>query len=290
MQTITLKNKQKNARKIAWNNYSLELGKRTLIMGILNCTPDSFSDGGKYFEKDKAISHALFLAHEGADILDIGGESTRPGSIPVSVNEELGRVIPIIDAIISKVNIPISIDTNKSIVAEEALKHGASIINDITGLKGDNLMAEVASKYNVPIVIMHMRDTPRTMQIDPQYSDLIGEITASLLESAEIAQKAGIETNKIILDPGIGFGKSLEHNLLIIKELSKFKDLGYPLMIGVSKKSFITKILGYNTSERAIGTSASIALSIANGVDIVRVHDVKEMKEAAQIADSICRI
>lgn len=259
-------------------------------MGILNRTPDSFSDGGKFMSENDAVSHGLNMAKDGADIIDIGGESTRPGSTPVSADEELKRVIPIIKKLKILIDIPISIDTSKSYVAEMALKNGASMINDITGLKGDSRMAKVVARYDVPVVVMHMKGTPQTMQINPQYEDLIEEIITSLRESIDIAKEAGVDERKIIIDPGIGFGKNLEHNLQIISELYRFKILKRPIMIGVSRKSFIGQILNKDSNERLMGTASSAALSISNGANIIRVHDVKEMAEVARVADSICRI
>lgn len=258
-------------------------------MGVLNRTPDSFSDGGKYMSEESAVSYALNMARDGADIIDIGGESTRPGALPVDVNEELGRVIPVIKRLKALIDIPISIDTSKSHVAKAALENGASMVNDITGLKGDRDMAGVVTRFDVPICIMHMKGSPRTMQISPQYDDLIGEIIASLRESIDLAAGAGIDEKKIIIDPGIGFGKTLEHNLKIIKELRRLTNLGRPILIGPSRKSFIGQILNSDVSERLTGTSSSVALAISNGANIVRVHDVREMVDCARVADSICR-
>lgn len=258
-------------------------------MGVLNRTPDSFSDGGKYMSEESAVSYALNMARDGADIIDIGGESTRPGALPVDVNEELGRVIPVIKRLKALIDIPISIDTSKSHVAKAALENGASMVNDITGLKGDRDMAGVVARFDVPICIMHMKGSPRTMQISPQYDDLIGEIIASLRESIDLAAGAGIDEKKIIIDPGIGFGKTLEHNLKIIKELRRLTNLGRPILIGPSRKSFIGQILNSDVSERLTGTSSSVALAISNGANIVRVHDVREMVDCARVADSICR-
>ncbi|MBL7068693.1 MAG: dihydropteroate synthase [Candidatus Omnitrophica bacterium] len=283
------KRQKKEGLRIAWSRFSLDLDKRTYVMGVLNRTPDSFSDGGKYMSEESAVSYALNMARDGADIIDIGGESTRPGALPVDVNEELGRVIPVIKRLKALIDIPISIDTSKSHVAKAALENGASMVNDITGLKGDRDMAGVVARFDVPICIMHMKGSPRTMQISPQYDDLIGEIIASLRESIDLAAGAGIDEKKIIIDPGIGFGKTLEHNLKIIKELRRLTNLGRPILIGPSRKSFIGQILNSDVSERLTGTSSSVALAISNGANIVRVHDVREMVDCARVADSICR-
>jgi dihydropteroate synthase len=271
------------------NKLGLDLNKRTYIAGVLNVTPDSFSDGGKFLHIEDAVSHALQMMRDGADIIDIGGESTRPGSFSVSADEELKRVVPVIEKMKSLANIPISIDTCKAVVAEAAIKSGASMVNDTTGLKSDIDMAKIVAKYDLPVVIMHIKGTPETMQDDPQYGDLIEEIIASLSESIDIARRAGVDEKKIIVDPGIGFGKRLEHNLQIIKELYRFKELGRPIMIGLSRKSFIGQLLNRDKDQRMMGTASSVALSISNGADIIRVHDVKEMKDVATIADSICR-
>ncbi|MDB4349362.1 dihydropteroate synthase [Omnitrophica bacterium] len=286
---LTTKQQRSDERRIIWDNFSLDLGKRTYIAGILNCTPDSFTDGGKYTSEEDAVSHALAMARDGADIIDIGGESTRPGSLAVSAEEELNRVIPVVKRLKDVLGIPISIDTSKSCVAEAALENGAFMVNDITGLKDDADMASVVAKYDAPLVIMHIKGTPRTMQDNPQYDDLIGEIIASLRESVDIAKVAGIDEKKIIIDPGIGFGKSLDHNLNIIRELGRFKVLGRRIMIGPSRKSFIGQILQCDAGQRLMGTASAVALSILNGADIIRVHDVKEMKDVVKVADSICR-
>ena len=289
MPTITIRRQRNNELDIIWDRFNLELHKRTYIMGILNRTPDSFSDGGRFISEEGAVSHGLRMASEGADIIDVGGESTRPGSAPVSAQEEIDRVMPVIKRLRGLVDIPISVDTSKAEVAREALNNGAAMVNDITGLRGDSKMAGLVAERGVPIVVMHMKGTPRTMQLKPRYGDLIGEIIGSLKESISIAQTAGIDEEKIITDPGIGFGKTLEHNLVIIKELARFKSLGRPILIGVSRKSFIGQILGKGVTERLMGTASSAALSIYNGANILRVHDVKEMVEVARVADSICR-
>jgi dihydropteroate synthase len=274
--------------KITWSNFSLDFSKKTYIMGILNVTPDSFSDGGLYFNKDKAVQHALKLVEEGADIIDIGGESTRPGSEPVSAEEEIRRTVPVIKAISKEIKIPISIDTYKSEVARCALDAGAAIVNDISGLRFDPEMPKVVAKYGVPAIIMHIKGRPKDMQQNPFYEALIPEIMNYLRISIGLANKFGIPDDKIIIDPGIGFGKTFEHNLEIIKNLKELTFLGKPIAIGVSRKAFIGKILGdIPSSERLEGTAAAVAISIFNGVNIVRVHDVKEMSKVAKVADAI---
>ncbi|MEE8360001.1 MAG: dihydropteroate synthase [Candidatus Omnitrophota bacterium] len=284
-----LKEKKKISSKTRLENLIPEKGKRTYVAGILNITPDSFSDGGRFADTNSAFDHALQMARDGADIIDIGGESTRPGAGPVTAEDELRRVLPVIERLKDRLKIPISIDTCKSLVAEAAIRCGASIINDITGLKGDQEMAQVAARYGIPVVVMHMKGHPRTMQNNPRYDDLITEIIENLKESIDIAKKAGMDEENIIIDPGIGFGKTLEHNITIIRELGRFKELGRPIMIGLSRKSFIGQILNRDVSGRLMGTAAAVALSILNGADIVRVHDVKEIRDATRITDSICR-
>jgi dihydropteroate synthase len=274
--------------KINFHSFTLDFSKKTYIMGILNITTDSFYDGGKYISVDKAVKHALKMVDEGADIIDIGGESTRPGAEPISVDEELKRVIPVIEILSKKLSIPISIDTYKAKVAEEAINAGATIINDISGLRFDPLMPEVASKYKVPVIVMHIKGTPKDMQKNPQYDALIPEITEYLRGSIVLAKQAGVEENMIIIDPGIGFGKLLEHNLQIIKNLKEFTQLGKPILIGVSRKSFIGKILNdASPSERLEGTASSVAISVINGANIVRVHDVGFMSKVVKVADAI---
>ncbi len=257
-------------------------------MGILNITPDSFYDGGKYYTKEEAIAKGLKLIEEGADILDIGGESTRPGASPVELEEELKRVIPVIEGIAKRVNFPISIDTYKAKVAEEALNAGASIINDISGLRFDPKMPYIAAKYKVPIILMHIKGTPKNMQLNPQYKALIPEIMEYLRESIIIAKEAGVDENKIIIDPGIGFGKLPEHNLEIIRNLKDFTCLEKPILIGVSRKSFIGKILNDAPAEQRLeGTAAAVAVSIVNGANIVRVHDVEYITKIVKVVDAI---
>lgn len=260
-------------------------------MGILNVTPDSFSDGGRYFDKASAIRRAYEMVEEGADIIDVGGESTRPGSEPVPLQEEIDRTIPVIEEISKKIKVPVSIDTYKAEVARRALDAGASIVNDISGLRFDPEMPKVVSQYKVPVVIMHIKGMPKDMQANPIYEALIPEITDYFRESIRLAVESGITEDKIIIDPGIGFGKTFDHNLEIIKNLREFTLLEKPLLVGVSRKAFIGKILGdAPVSERLEGSEAAAAISILNGANIIRVHDVKEMKKVALVADAIKRM
>ncbi len=283
----TIKNISKIHYSIRCRKKTYTLGKRTLLMGVLNVTPDSFSDGGLYFDKEKAIAHGLRMVEEGADFIDIGGESTRPGSKPIGSEEELRRVIPVIESLGKKVDVPISIDTSKSTVAARAIEAGAEIINDISGLHFDPDLGQVAAKQDVPIILMHIRGTPETMQKDVHYDSLFSEILLYLKESIQRAESAGIDPQQIIIDPGIGFGKNLEDNLLIIKNLSEFRILGKPILLGTSRKSFIGKILNVEANERLEGTLSSIAICALNGAHIIRCHDVLQAKKAIAVADAI---
>lgn len=266
---------------------TLEFGKRSFVMGILNVTPDSFSEKGAFFDTDAAIKRGLEMAEEGADIIDIGGESTRPGAEPVSLKEELERVIPVIERLAPKLSIPISIDTYKAEVAKRALEAGAEIVNDISGLRFDPKMAETVASNEAAVVIMHIKGTPKDMQVSPSYQSLVREIMDFLEEGIKIAEEAGIPPDKVIIDPGIGFGKGLEHNLTIMKNLEAFKTLGKPILIGTSRKSFIGKVTGADIEDRIAGTAATLSIGIMKGTDIVRVHDVKEGVQAARMADAI---
>ena len=260
--------------------------KKTHIMGVLNVTPDSFSDGGNYFDNvDRALAHAKQMLRDGADIIDIGGESTRPGSEPVSEEEELRRVVPIINQLVAELAVPVSIDTHKPRVAREALNAGAKIINDVTGLTNPEMMA-VAAEFKCPVVIMHMQERPKTMQTNPTYDDVVNDIKKFFQERIAVASAAGI-TN-LILDPGIGFGKTLEHNLTILKRLHEFTDLGYPILVGPSRKSFIGQLTGgLPTTERLEGTIAAVVAARLSGASIVRVHDVLPCRRALQIVDAV---
>jgi len=283
----TLKNITKTHYAIRCKQKKYLLGKQTLLMGILNITPDSFYDGGQYFGKESAIDHGIRMAEEGADILDIGGESTRPGSKPLPLEEELRRVIPVIEVLAKKLDVPVSIDTYKSAVAEMAIDAGAQIINDISGLHFDPDLGKVASKKDVPLILMHIRGTPETMQKDVHYNSLFSEILRYLKESIQRAEYAGVDPQQIVIDPGIGFGKTVEDNLLIIKNLSEFRILGKPILLGTSRKNFIGKILNAEANERLEGTLSTIAIGVLNGAHIVRCHDVLQAKKAITVADAI---
>ena len=255
-------------------------------MGILNVTPDSFFDGGKYTQLDSAINQSKKMINEGAKIIDIGGESSRPFSKPISVQDEIKRVLPVIEALKSEINIPISIDTTKFEVAKESINAGASIINDISALRGDDRMSSLAADKDIYVVLMHMKGTPENMQIKPKYNNIITEIKSFLSNRISFAKKKGISSEKLIIDPGLGFGKSVRHNYLILNKLSEFLDLNCPILVGSSRKSFIGKILK-SDSDRLFGTAATIAISILRGAKIVRVHDVKQIKEVIEISDAI---
>ncbi len=274
---------------ISWGDHKVRFGERTLVMGIVNVTPDSFSDGGQFYDPQVAISHAKKLVLEGADIIDIGGESTRPGSEAVSLEDELNRVIPVIKGIADDVSVPISIDTCKSEVARAALDAGASIINDISAMRFDPVIADVASEHEVPLILMHMQGTPRDMQKNPDYRDVVVDIKNFLNERIDFAVSKGVSKDNIIIDPGIGFGKTLENNYDIIRRLNEFTELGQPVLIGTSRKSFIGMTLDLEVTERLIGSLATITMSIVNGVDMVRVHDVKESVQTVKMTDAIYR-
>ena len=267
----------------------IKFGSRTYIMGILNVTPDSFSGDGIYQDAEKAVETAERLVEDGADIIDVGGESTKPGSEPITIEEEIKRTIPVIKKLSKRIDAPISIDTAKSDVARLALENGASIVNDITGLGSDRKMISVVKEFNAKVVVMHIKGTPQTMQVNPEYGNLIQEIKDKLRTIIEKAIIGGIKKENIIIDPGVGFGKTLEHNLEILNRLFEFKELGSPILVGPSRKSFIGKLTGAEPDKRIFGTIASVAIAIKNGADIVRVHDVKEIKQAVVVSDAITR-
>ena len=283
----TLKNISKTRYSIRCRKRTLMLGRRTLLMGVLNVTPDSFSDGGLFFDKEKAISHGLRMVEEGADIIDVGGESTRPGSKPLELEEELRRVIPVIDLLAKRIDIPLSIDTYKSAVAKRAVEAGAEIINDISGLHFDPTLAQVAAKEDTPLILMHIRGIPETMQKNVHYDSLFSEILRYLRDSVQRAESAGLDPQQVIVDPGVGFGKKVEDNLLIIKNLHEFRILGKPILLGTSRKSFIGKILNADAKERLEGTISSTAIGVLNGAHIIRSHDVLQAKKAIAVADAI---
>ncbi len=271
---------------------TLVLGQRTLVMGVLNVTPDSFSDGGKFFTVTKAVDAALSMQQGGADLLDIGAESTRPGSLGVPAAEELARILPVLTALRGRLKIPISIDTRKSAVAEIAIGAGAEIINDISGLKNDPRLAEVAADYKVPLILMHMRGAPRTMQKQPFARNVLHDVTKGLRQSLAMARRAGVTQSRIILDPGIGFGKSYAQNYELLAKLPELAELGYPLLVGTSRKGFLGATLARKAKplpadQRIWATAATVAASILFGAHIVRVHDVFEMIQVARVTDAI---
>lgn len=287
---------QKGIRNMNLRQFRIEVGgkllnldERTHIMGVLNVTPDSFSDGGAFMDPDKACLQALSMRDQGADIIDIGGESTRPGAAEVSEAEELARVLPVVERLSREPGMTISVDTYKAGVAREVIAAGAHMINDISGLRFDPGMAPLIAEAGVPVVIMHIRGTPRNMQKDPHYEDVIGEIVAGLGESMDIAYKAGVKEEQIIIDPGIGFGKRLQDNLDIIKHLPDFKVLGRPVLLGTSRKAFIGSILDLPVGDRLEGTAAAVSMGIMNGVHIIRVHDVREMVRVARVTDAVAQ-
>lgn len=262
--------------------YKLELGKKTYVMGIINATPDSFSDGGNYDCIETAVKRAWEMIEEGADIIDVGGESTRPGHIPVNETDEISRVLPIIEILSKEVRVPISIDTSKSVVAQAALKAGANIVNDVWGLQKDSEMAKVISRFDAGVIMMHN-------QTDKVYSDLMVDIKRFLKISIETAQAAGIKKECMAIDPGVGFGKTLHHNLEVIRRISELIELNLPVLLGTSRKSMIGNILNLPINERVEGTAVTVTLGIAGGVDIVRVHDVKEIARTVKMTDAIIR-
>lgn len=267
----------------------MKIGEKTLIMGIVNMTPDSFSDGGMFSDVEDAVVHARKMEEAGADIIDIGGESSRPGSEPVAAHEEMARVLPLIERLRGVLSSPLSIDTTKAVVARRALEAGAEIVNDISAMRFDDGMAQVVATHQVPIVLMHMRGQPRTMQEgDLSYRSLVGEITGFLEERIDAAVSAGVHEEQIVIDPGIGFGKSTADNIAILRNLKELKTLGMPILVGVSRKRFIGQITGRERAEERLeGTAASLAAAILNGAHIVRVHDVEFMKKVALVADEI---
>lgn len=282
-------------RKFRWllPARSLALGERTLVMGVLNVTPDSFSDGGLFLDADAAVARAVTMEAAGADIIDVGGESTRPGSLGVSVETELGRVLPVIEKLRGKIRIPISVDTSKSEVAEAAAAAGAEIVNDVTALQNDPRIAEVARRRQLALVLMHMRGKPRTMQKAPFARDVLRDVAKGLRHAVVMARRAGVAKSQIVLDPGIGFGKSYDQNCELLARLPELARLGYPLLVGTSRKSFISKVLeksklhAGSETERIWGTAATVAASILQGAHIVRVHDVSEMAQVARVSDAV---
>jgi len=270
----------------------LLLGERTLVMGVLNVTPDSFSDGGNFLQPESAIEHAFAIERAGADLLDIGGESTRPGSVETSASEELDRILPVLEGLRGRLKIPISVDTRRTSVAELAIRAGAKLVNDVSGLRSDPRIAEVAARHRVPLILMHMRGEPRTMQAAGFARDVMKDVNRGLRESVRVARKAGVGKSQIILDPGIGFGKSFAQNYELLQKFSRLAKLGYPLLVGTSRKGFLGATLARDgkpasPEERIWGTAATVTASILNGAHIVRVHDVAEMVQVARVADCL---
>lgn len=278
---MTLKPMFWKARQIT---FSFE---RPLIMGILNLTPDSFYDGGKFLSPDRALDQALRLVQEGADLLDIGAESTRPGARPISEEEELNRLLPVLDRLKSEISIPISIDTTKSSVAREALKQGACVINDVSGLHQDERLADVVSEFGAGLILMHRRGTPMTMQLATDYDDLIEDVSRELTESVARAESHGVSAEHIVIDPGIGFSKRAEQNLEILERLGEFKRFGRPILIGPSRKSFIGTVVNAAPDKRLFGTVAACVLAFERGANLFRVHDVWAVKEALAVTNAI---
>jgi dihydropteroate synthase len=278
--------------RLKLNSRTLVLGERTLVMGVLNVTPDSFSDGGKFYAEEQAMQHAVQMERAGADLIDVGAESTRPGSEEISIEAELQRVLPVLGGLRRLLKIPISIDTQKAEVAEAALDAGAQIINDISGLKNDPRIAEVAARRRVPLILMHLRGEPRTMQKGPFARDVVRDVMQGQRNSAILARKAGVPKSQLILDPGIGFGKSFAQNYELLQKLPQLAKLGYPLLVGTSRKGFLGATLARDgkpapPEERIWGTAATVTASILNGAHIVRVHDVAEMVQVARVADCL---
>ncbi len=260
---------------------------RPLVMGVLNVTPDSFSDGGLYLDPDAAVKHALAMVDEGADLLDIGAESSRPGAEPVSEAEELRRLVPVVQEICRRVAVPVSVDTTKAAVARQALDAGAAIINDISALQADPAMAGIVAKAGAGLVLMHMQGTPQTMQKAPHYDDIVAEVREFLGVRMRAAAEAGIAADQILLDPGIGFGKNLEQNLILLDRLDQFQALGRPILVGPSRKAFIGEVLGRRAGDRLLGTAAAVAAAVLRGARVVRVHDVGAMQDVVRVIDAI---
>jgi dihydropteroate synthase len=272
----------------SWDRYQLSFGGRTLIMGVINVTPDSFSDGGLFYGREQAIAQGEALAAEGADILDIGGESTRPFSQPLAAGEEMNRIIPVIRELAKKVRIPISVDTYKAEVAEAALDAGAALVNDISALRLDPAMPAVLRNHGAPVILMHMQGTPQDMQSQPHYGDLLKEVHSFFEERLIWAEQQGLDRDRVMIDPGIGFGKTWEHNILLIKRLDFFSDLGCPLLIGTSRKLFIGKLTGQHLpGEREWGTAATTALAAWLGAHMIRVHRVDSNRQVLQVVDAL---
>jgi dihydropteroate synthase len=283
---------KRRKHKLQLRRGTLLLGERTLVMGVLNATPDSFSDGGNFLDARSAVAHALAMEDAGADLIDIGAESTRPGSLEIGAEEELRRLLPVLEGLYGKLKIPISVDTRKAAVAEAALRAGAQMINDVSGLRRERELAGVAARYKAPLILMHMRGEPHNMQKTPFAREVMKDVLAGLRASVKIAREAGVAKSQIVLDPGIGFGKSFEQNYEVLRNLAELAKLGYPLLLGTSRKGFLGKTLARAgkaapPDERIWGTAATVTASILGGAHIVRVHDVKEMVQVCKVADAM---
>ena len=265
----------------------LPLADRVHIMGVLNVTPDSFSDGGRYVDPDAAVAHALSMVEQGADVLDIGAESSQPGAVPIDEEEERRRLIPVVRAVCRRTTVPVSVDTTKASIAQEALDVGAALINDISALRFDARMGAVVAKSGAGLILMHMQGTPQTMQRAAQYTDVVEEVRQFLKARLEAAREAGIQAERILLDPGIGFGKNCQHNVVLLDRLDAFHTLGRPLVIGVSRKAFIGKILGRPVGERLMGTAGAVAVAVMKGARMVRVHDVAPIRDVVKMVEAI---
>jgi dihydropteroate synthase len=281
---------QRKHYAIKWNNFHLSLGEKTSIMGVLNVTPDSFADGGLFFQREKAIAQGEALAAQGADLLDIGGESTRPFSDPISIQEEIQRIVPVIRELAKRISIPISVDTYKTEVAKAALDAGAALINDISALGFDPDLSKVIAEYQVPVILMHMQGTPRDMQVNPHYDHLLEDIHHFFIERIAAAQSQGIPRESILLDPGIGFGKTFSQNLILIRRLDYFQNLDQPMVLGTSRKAFIGKITGQEPMNRDWGTAATLVIGAWQGAHMVRVHNVAAAKQVLAVADALAEV
>jgi dihydropteroate synthase len=275
---------------IKWGRFHLSLGEKTSIMGVLNITPDSFSDGGLFFQRDTAIAEGEALAAQGADLLDIGGESTRPFSAPISTEEETRRIIPVIRELVKRIPIPISVDTYKAEVAKAALDAGAALVNDISALGFDSDLAGVIAEYRVPVILMHMQGTPRDMQVHPRYSHLLEDIRHFFIERIALARNQGIPQEHILLDPGIGFGKTFSQNLTLIKRLDYFQNLDHPLVLGTSRKAFIGHLTGQEPLSRDWGTAATLVIGAWQGAHMIRVHNVAAARQVMAVADALAEV
>jgi dihydropteroate synthase len=275
--------------KIHARHHVIGMEERPLLMGIVNVTPDSFFDGGRFLDREAAVAHAVRLVEEGADLLDVGAESTRPGAVPIDEAEERRRLIPVVSAVAKVVSTPISVDTSKAVVARAAIDAGATIVNDVTALRHDPEMVELVAQTGAGVVLMHMQGNPRTMQQAPTYQDVVEDVAAFLAQRAQYAMERGVAQRQIIVDPGIGFGKVLVHNLDLLARLRTFTRLGFPLLVGVSRKSFIGRLVDQPVQDRVWGTAAAVALAVEQGAQILRVHDVGAMRDVVKVAAAITR-